>query len=205
MSKHIVLKTICVSLLGISFGYGITRLMHNEYEYEMASRNTASLPLMKLGIDQASYEYIDMKIDNVTLADKKDDTSVVQVRITALKNIPTALNYKWILGKEVLSGEVLEGVLQPLAQGESKIFEIRVQNYSKEWNSHVSLELSGDLAGHNVQRDVIVSSRPEDSFEYVVQQAALAEQQARKANGKVQTLSNGKTLSEKFRKDKIVR
>lgn len=205
MSKHVVLKTICVSLLGISFGYSITRLMHNEYEYEMASRLTASLPLTKLGIDQASYEYIDMKIENITLADKKNDTSVVQVRITALKNIPATLNYKWILGKEVLSGEVLEGVLQPLDQGDSKTFEIRVQNYSKEWNSHVSLELSGDLGGHYVQRDVIVSSRPEDSFEYVVQQAALAEHQARKANGKVQTLSNGKTLSEKFRKDKIIR
>lgn len=205
MSKHIVLKTICVSLLGVSFGYGITRFMHNEYEFEMASRKTASLPLTKIGLDQASFDYIDMKIANISLADKKDDTSLVQVRITALKNIPSQLKFKWILGKEVISSESLEGILEPLAQGQSKVFEIRVQNYSKEWQSHVSLELSGDLSGHQVRRDVIISSRPEDSFEYVVQQAALAEEQAKKTNGKVQTLSNGKSVSEKFRKDKIVR
>lgn len=203
MSKHIVLNTICVSLLGISFGYGITRFMSSEYD--MSSRSTASIPLTKIGVDQVSFNYIDMKIDNVSLAENKDDTSIVQVRITALKDIPTTLNYKWLLGRDVTTSETLEGVLEPLMQGQSKVFEIRVQNYSRETQSHVSLELSGDLVGHNVQREAIISSRPEDSFEYVVQQAALAEQQARKANGKVQTLSNGKAVSEKFRRDKIIR
>lgn len=205
MSKHVVLKTICVSLLGITFGYGITRIMDSEYE--VATRNTASIPLTKLGVDQASYDYIDIKIENVSLADKKEDVSLVQVRMTALRNIPNALKYQWILGKEVTSSETLEGILEPLAQGQSKVFELRVQNYSKEWQSHVGLNLSGDLSGHEVRRDVIISSRPEDSFEYVVQQAALVEEQALKNNtpGKIQKLSKGKSLSEKFRKDKIIR
>lgn len=205
MSKHVVLKTICVSLLGITFGYGITRVMHTEYE--VSARNTASIPLTKLGVDQASYDYIDMKIENVSLADKNDGTSLVQVRITALRDIPSALSYQWILGKEVTTAEILEGVLEPLNQGQSKVFELRVQNYSKELQSHVGLNLTGDLSGHAVRRDVIISSRPEDSFEYVIQQAALAEEQAKKnsPSGKVQTLNNGKSLSEKFRKDKIIR
>lgn len=199
--SNVVLKTICVSLLGISFGYGITRLMHNEYEF--ASRNTASIPLTKLGLDQASFDYIDIKIENVSLAEKKEDTSLVQVRITALKDIPASLNYQWILGKDVVTSENLAGVLEPLTQGQSKIYELRVQNYSKEWQSHVSLSLSGDMSGHTVARDVIISSRPEDSFEYVVQQAALAN--AKAPPGQVQKLSNGKTLSEKFRKGNIIR
>ncbi|WP_409478446.1 hypothetical protein [Pseudobdellovibrio sp. HCB154] len=205
MSKHVVLKTICVSLLGITFGYGITRVMHTEYE--VSTRNTASIPLTKLGVDQASYDYIDLKIENVSLADKKEGTSLVQVRITALRDIPSALNYQWVLGKEVTTSEPLDGILEPLTQGQSKVFELRVQNYSKEWQSHVSMSLTGDLSGHQVRRDVIVSSRPEDSFEYVVQQAALAEEQAKKnsPSGKLQTLNNKKTLSEKFRKDKIIR
>ena len=205
MSKHVVLKTICVSLLGITFGYGITRVMHTEYE--VSNRNTASVPLTKLGVDQASYDYIDIKIENVSLADKKEGTSLVQVRVTALRDIPSALNYQWILGKDVTTSENLDGILEPLAQGQSKVFELRVQNYSKEWQSHVSMNLSGDLSGHQVRRDVIISSRPEDSFEYVVQQVALAEEQAKQnsPSGKVQVLNNKKTLSEKFRKDKIVR
>lgn len=205
MSKYVVLKTICVSLLGITFGYGITRVMHTEYE--VSTRNTASIPLTKLGIDQASYDYIDIKIENVSLADKKEGTSLVQVRITALRDIPSALNYQWILGKEVTTSQNLDGILEPLTQGQSKVFELRVQNYSKEWQSHVSLNLNGDLSGHQVRRDVIISSRPEDSFEYVVQQAALAEEQAKQnsLSGKLQKLNNKKTLSEKFRKDKIIR
>lgn len=205
MSKYVVLKTICVSLLGITFGYGITRVMHTEYE--VSTRNTASIPLTKLGVDQASYDYIDIKIENVSLADKKEGTSLVQVRITALRDIPSALNYQWILGKEVTTSQNLDGILEPLTQGQSKIFELRVQNYSKEWQSHVSLNLNGDLSGHQVRRDVIISSRPEDSFEYVVQQAALAEEQAKQnsLSGKLQKLNNKKTLSEKFRKDKIIR
>ena len=202
MSKHVVLKTICVSLLGITFGYGLTRVMHNEYEYN--SRSTASIPLTKIGMDEASYDYIDIKIENVSLADKKDDTSLIQVRVTALRDIPSALNYKWILGKDVLTSENLEGVLDPMTQGQSKIYELRVQNYSKEWQSHVSLALTGNMAGHNVQREVIVSSRPEDSFEYVVQQAALAEQQEAK-KGNVQKLSNGRAKSDRFRAGNIVR
>lgn len=201
MSKHVVLNTICVSILGISFGYGLTRLMHNEYE--IASRNTASVPLTKLGLDQASFDYIDIKIENVSLAEKKEDPSIVQVRVTALKDIPAALNYKWILGKDVITTDNLEGVIEPLTQGQSKVYELRVENYSKEWQSHVSLSLSGNMLGHTVARDVIVSSRPEDSFEYVVQQAALANEKA--PVGQVQKLSNGKTVSEKFRKDKIIR
>lgn len=205
MSKHVVLKTICVSLLGITFGYGITRVMHTEYE--VSTRNTASIPLTKLGVDQASYDYIDIKIENVSLAEKKEGTSLVQVRITALRDIPSALNYQWVLGKEVTTSETLDGILEPLTQGQSKVFELRVQNYSKEWQSHVSMSLTGDLSGHQVRRDVIVSSRPEDSFEYVVQQAALAEEQAKQnsLSGKLQKLNNKKTLSEKFRKDKIIR
>lgn len=201
MSKHIVLKTICVSLMGITFGYSITNFMHNEYE--IASRNMASVPLSKLGLDEASFDYIDIKIENISLADKKEDTSVVQVHITALKNIPSALSYKWILGKDVSTTESLEGVLEPLSQGQSKIYELRVQNYSKEYQSHLSLSLSGDLSGHAVRRDVIISSRPEDSFEYVVQQAALSNEKA--PAGEVQKLSSGKTVHEKFRKNKIIR
>lgn len=203
MSKHVVLKTICVSLMGITFGYGITRIIHSDYS--LSERQLASIPLTKLGLDQASFDYIDLKIENVSLAEKKEDTSLVQVRFTALKDIPTALDYQWILGKEVTSSEILIGTLEPMAKGETKIVELRVQNYSKEWQSHVSLSLTGDLSGHAVQREVLVSSRPEDSFEYVVQQAALAEQQALKNNGKVQKLSNGKSVSEKFRKENIVR
>ena len=176
--------------------------MHNEYEYN--SRSTASIPLTKIGMDEASYDYIDIKIENVSLADKKDDTSLIQVRVTALRDIPSALNYKWILGKDVLTSENLEGVLDPMTQGQSKIYELRVQNYSKEWQSHVSLALTGNMAGHNVQREVIVSSRPEDSFEYVVQQAALAEQQEAK-KGNVQKLSNGRAKSDRFRAGNIVR
>lgn len=201
MSKHIVLNTMFVALMGASVGYGISKLMHSEAN--SSERQLASIPLHKLGIDQVSFDYIDVKIDNVTVADAKEQTSIVQMRLTALKNIPTTLNYQWILGKDVTTSDQLTGLLQPMNEGDSQIIELRVQNYSKEWQSHVSLSLSGDLNGHKVQREVIVSSRPEDSFEYVVKQAALADQNV--PAGKVQKLSDGKTVREKFRRSNVIR
>lgn len=201
MSKHIVLKTICVSLIGVCCGYGITRMMNNNVE--LSERHLASIPLTKLGLDQVSYDYIDLKIENVSIAPHKDETSLVQARITARKDIPTALNFKWILGKDVTSSEELTGTLDSMQAGHSKILEIRVQNYSKEWQSHVSLALSGNLAGHHVQREALISSRPEDSFEYVVQQAELNNQKL--PSKKAQKLSDGKTVREKFKRANIVR
>ena len=203
MSKYIVLKTICVSVLGVSFGYGLTKVMHTEYEY--TNRSTASVPLVKLGMDEASFDYIDIKIDNISLAEKKDETSLVQVHITALKDIPNSLEFKWVLGKDVLTSENLEGILEPMAKGQNKIYELRVQNYSKEWQSYVSLALTGNMSGHKVKREVIVSSRPEDSFEYVVQQAALAEQQKAAQGKKLQKLNNGRPVSDRFRAGNIIR
>ena len=203
MSKYIVLKTICVSVLGVSFGYGLTKVMHTEYEY--TNRSTASVPLVKLGMDEASFDYIDIKIDNVSLGEKKDETSLVQVHITALKDIPNSLEFRWVLGKDVLTSENLEGILEPMAKGQNKIYELRVQNYSKEWQSYVSLALTGNMSGHKVKREVIVSSRPEDSFEYVVQQAALAEQQKAAQGKKLQKLNNGRPVSDRFRAGNIIR
>ena len=202
MSKHILLKTICVSFIGICCGWGISRFMNTETF--TLSRHVASIPPMtKLGLDPVSYDYVDIKIENVSIAEKKDETSLVHARITALKNIPTVLNYQWILGKDVITSDSLVGSLDPMVQGESKLLEFRVQNYSKEWQSHVSLALTGYLANHPVNRQAIISSRPEDSFEFVVQQA---EQQNKRApTGKVQKLSSGKTVKEKFRPENVVR
>jgi hypothetical protein len=190
MSKHIILNTVFVSIMGIGFGYGVTRLMHEELS-------------TKLCFDEASFNYFDLKIENVSVGDKKDDVALVHVTITALQDLPSSLNYKWILGKDVTTGEPAEGTIPQLKQGDSQVLELRVQNYSKEWQSHVSIAFSGNFSGHNVQREVIVSSRPEDSFEYVVQQAAIAEKNT--PPGQVQKLSSGKTVSEKFRKSNIVR
>jgi hypothetical protein len=87
--------------------------------------------------------------------------------------------------------------------GETKELSLRVQNYSKEFRSHVSFTVQGSLGAHPVNRDTIVSSRPEDSFEYVVQQAEI--QRQKNSSRGLQKLNNGKSLSEKFRADKIYR
>lgn len=204
MSKLVILKTMAVSLLGIIFGYSVTQFVHSETT--APSRQLASAPFLKLGVNHILHDHLDMKIENTAVAENQDQTSLVQIKITALKNVSVPLNYQWILGKDVITSENLTGVLQPLAAGESHILELRVQKFSKEWQSHVSLSISGEIAGQPAQREVIVSSRPEDSFEYVVQQAALAEQNSPNESSKqIQKASSNELPKNKFRKENIIR
>lgn len=204
MSKLVLLKTMAVSLLGIIFGYSVTQFVHSETV--TPSRQLASAPFLKLGVNHVLHDHLEMKIENTAVAENQDQTSLVQIKITALKNNSQPLNYQWILGKDVITSENLTGVLQPLAAGESQVLELRVQKFSKEWQSHVSLSISGEIAGQPAQREVIVSSRPEDSFEYVVQQAALAEKNSLVTSSKqIQKTSTNELPKNKFRKENIVR
>ena len=99
------------------------------------------------------------------------------------------------------SADVLDGQLEALTKGQSKEFSIRVVGFSKQSNSHINFIVSGQIGQHNLRRAVIASSRPEDSFEYVVEQAAREEQKT----GKIQKLSNGKSVRKKFDLDKVIK
>lgn len=204
MSKHILLKTALTSVLGIIVGYGVTQHTQQQTfaQKNLTHRFLASAPLTKLGVDQVSYDYFNVSIDNKSLSESSSESSVVSVKVTALKNIPVQLNYQWLLGREVVAFDDLTGVITPMTAGEEKIFEIRLQNYSKEFLTHVSFIVTGVLGQHTVNRETLISSRPEDSFEYLVQKN---EMRINQNQHNIQKLSTGESINKKFHPSKIIR
>ncbi|MFN3453969.1 MAG: hypothetical protein ACK41T_03350 [Pseudobdellovibrio sp.] len=204
MSKHILLKTALTSVLGIIVGYGVTQHTQQQIfaQKNVTHRFLASTPLTKLGVDQVSYDYFNVSIDNKSLSESSNESSVVSVKITALKNIPVQLSYQWLLGREVITTDGLTGIITPMAAGEEKVFEIRLQNYSKEFLSHVSFIITGALGQHSVNRETLISSRPEDSFEYLVQKN---EMRVNLNEHNIQKLSTGENINKKFHPSKIIR
>lgn len=204
MSSKFIIKSFIISTVGLFVGYaGMNAFvaLNSENKSEAFERTIASSPITKIGIDQISRDYFDIKISNQSVAEKNDETSVVQVTVTALKNLPAGLQYKWNLHKDMTSTDALTGQLDEMATGSKKEFSLRVVGFSKQINSHVNFSITGQIGEHILRRSVITSSRPEDSFEYVVEQAARNEQKT----GKIQKLSNGKSVRKKFDLNKVIK
>lgn len=195
-------------LLGTFIGYFG---MHFYKNNSPSSTSFASLSresqIMKLGADQISKDYFDVRFEHNEIAELGEKPSIVKVKITALKEVPEGLNYKWLLGSDMTSSATLEGTLPAFQANEEKIFEITVFGFSKENVSHISFSVSGSLGSHTVKRDIIASSRPEDSYEYVLQQQALYQEQfiSQGQNGKASQKSLKKGFRGQFDPDKIVR
>ncbi len=204
MSSKFIIKSFVISTVGLFVGYsGMNALvaMNSGNKSEMFERTIASSPITKIGIEQISREYFDIKIANQSVSAKNGEVSVIQVTVTALKNLPTGLQYKWNLHKDMTTTDALTGPLDEMIAGAKKEFSLHVVGFSKQINSHVNFSISGQIGEHTLNRTVITSSRPEDSFEYVVEQAALNEQKT----GQVQKLSNGKSVRKKFDLNKVVK
>lgn len=201
MSSKFIVKSFFTLSLGLVCGYSSVYLFNQSQASENLERNIASSPILKTGADQISRDYYDIKIKNDFVAEKNSETSILKVIISAKKDLPQGFQYKWQLHKEMTSTDALEGQLEALTKGQTKEFSIRVVGFSKQNNSHINFIVSGQIGEHNLRRAVIASSRPEDSFEYVVEQAAREEQKT----GKIQKLSNGKSVRKKFDLDKVVK
>jgi hypothetical protein len=163
-----ILKSVGVVLFGAVVGYSSIKYFSGPNEN---NRGLASMTYSKLGSEQFAKTLFDIKIKNEDLADKGSDISVVRVTIEPYKSLPSSLSYTWNLPDTatLIEGD-LSGSLADLAPNQKKEFVIKVHGYSHEVRSYISFTVKGVLEDKAIERDVMVSSRPEDSFEYVVQE-----------------------------------
>jgi hypothetical protein len=201
MSSKFALKSIAVASAGLFIGYTGMTIANNTRESNFANRSVASLPLLKIGADQISRDYFDIKIINEVIADNDSESSILKAIITAKKDLPEGMQYQWKLHKDMNSNDILDGSISALTAGKSTEISLQVVGFSKQINSHINFSVFGELDNHTLHRSVITSSRPEDSFEYIVEKAALHE----KETGKVQKLSNGKPVRKKFNLNNVIR
>lgn len=189
MSKSNLLKSIAVIAFGGIFGYSAVHYLKPEPK----SRFLASPPISKVGLEQNSRYLFDVRLNTDELAQQESGISTVKVKVIALRNIEAGLIYNWNLSEGI---QVVEGsthdLVGALASGQEKEFVLRVRGFSKEIKKFLSFEIRGEVGQRGIRREVLISSRIEDSFEYVVQQNQL---QHNKQHGKVGTQSRDSKFS----------
>jgi hypothetical protein len=183
MSFPNFLKSAAVMSFGALIGYsGIKYLDQN---VAPQNRFIASQQISKMGLEQNASYLFEVKLDNNDFALSESETSTIKVTVQALKVLQAGtLNYSWTLPEDV---QVLEGTTNDLLgefkAGEIKEFVLKVKGFSKQLKKYVSFEIKGDYNQQLIRREILISSRVEDSFEYLVQQNSI--QQRSKMNSKL--------------------
>jgi hypothetical protein len=181
MSKFNLLKSIAVVALGIAAGYFSVHLL----KPASANRFIASQQISKLGLSNNAASLFDVKLNTDGLALRDSDMSIITVSVVAANDLPDAgITYKWNLPSDV---QLLDGTaastIGAFSAGQSKDFTIKVKNFSKELRKYISFEVQGDLNQLPLKREVLISSRIEDSFEYMLQQNELKKNKLNKKLG----------------------
>lgn len=213
MSKYFILNSICIMLVGTFVGYGVTHLViknNRSNSLEMASiapienRRT----LTKLASQQIYQDYFDVRIKHDSISKNAEGQSIVKAIVTAKKDLPAGLNYQWKLGEGVTSSSPhMNGQLGAIKNGEKQEISLSVYGFTKLSKKYLSFAIFGKIDQHDLHKENLSSSRPEDSFEYIVQQNFEYEQQraseaAKKTNGKVSAES---LRSKRFSPENIVK
>lgn len=189
-----LLKSVAVIFLGTVVGYNSIKFFIPEEK----NRFIASYPISKLGKNQNSRRLFDIKVNTDELALDENDISTIKVNVQALKNITAGLIYNWHLPQDV---ELVDGYLSDslgaLSANQNKEFIIRVKGFSKQLKKFISFEVQGEFEQRLIHREILISSRIEDSLEYIIQQNEL-----NKSKNQINKLDNGKT---KFSPDRVVR
>ena len=163
------LKPFSMIAAGILVGYFSVQLLTTQKS--SPNRFLASATLSKIGSEQLSRSMFDIKIRNEVISETGLGVSTVQVTLEAFQKIPPGLTYHWVLpeGAEVVVEGSISGVISEIDQNQAQEFAIKLKGYAHEKKAHVVFAVKGDINQSLINRDVIVSSRPEDSFEYIVQ------------------------------------
>ena len=185
MSKYKFLKPTSVVICGAIVGYFSAQVFLAQNSPQSQNRFLASATISKLGSEQYARTFFDMKIKNERVANTADEVSVVKVSVEAFQKLPSGLTYSWHLPEGATLVEGLQtGSISELDVDQIQEFEIKVKGYSKATKNHVVFAIKGDINQSLIDRNVIVSSRPEDSFEYVVQAYESSEAQGKNKLGK---------------------
>lgn len=171
----------------MSFGgvLGYTSIQYFQ-KTESVNRYIASQPISKLGAEQNAGYLFEVRVENNDFAAKETEVSTLQINVQALKDIPVGITYSWVLPQDV---EVIEGqqhdVLGNFVAGETRSYTLKVKGFSKQLKKYVSFEIQGEHDQKQIRREVLISSRIEDSMEYLVQQNEVKSR--RKMAGKLGT------------------
>lgn len=183
-----ILKSLGIVLCGTVFGYSMVQFL----KPEMKNRHIASAMISKLGQEQNARSLFDVKLNLDGIGANDQGISELKVSVIALKNIRAGLMYNWNLPTEV---QIMEGAateaLGEFTVGQSRDFVLHVRGFSKQSKRFISFEVQGEINQYPIKREVLISSRMEDSLEYLIQQNELGKEKKAGIN-KLGTESKGR-------------
>ncbi|MEK6628009.1 MAG: hypothetical protein AABY53_05240 [Bdellovibrionota bacterium] len=192
-----ILKSVAVISFGAIVGYSSVKFLLNPSQN---SRAIASFPISKVGQEQNSRYLFNIKINTEELAKTEEGVSTIKINIEALKKLNAGLSYSWILAQdiELLEGS-LNGDLGEFTENQNKEFILKVRGFSKQLKKFISFEVNGEFEKKPIRREVLISSRIEDSLEYAIQQNELS-----KSKNQINKLDHSKSKN-KFSPENIIR
>lgn len=136
------------------------------------AREPAAIKIQKLGADQVSPAFFDVKVTESSTAATADAASSYTVTVSALRSVPAGLNFVWELpsGARLIAGD-LTGSLSALQAGESQQIKIDLAGFSKQQKQFLNFQITGQIFNQPVQRDLLIASQLENTIEYKIMQA----------------------------------
>lgn len=178
-----ILNSISVVLVSALVGYGTMKYIQKE---SSPNRYLASMSMGKMANEQFAKSVFDIKVKNVEVGLAETDPSTVQVSIEAFNDLPEGLSYNWNLPEDISITEgAQQGLLPKFSANEVQTLELKIKGYNKAKKSFISFSIEGTLGSTKLKREVLLSSRPEDSFEYIVQNYEKSKQAEAKINSKL--------------------
>lgn len=169
MSSINILKSFSIIFIGGFIGFYSVKQIQNRPNEK--NRQLASITFSKLGSQQFAQQLFSLSINNQSIANDDNDLSTLKATIKAHKSFPKGLAFKWNLPDDVqlISGSAT-GELNDFTINQEKEFSIEIKNFSKKTKKFISFNIQGNLTDKAVEKSAFFSSKPEDSFEFIVQQ-----------------------------------
>jgi hypothetical protein len=161
------------------------------------AREPASIKIQKLGADQLSAEFFDVKITDSNTSTTEDAGSSYTVTISALRSVPAGLSFTWAVPSDsrLVAGD-LTGTLYALQAGESQQIKIDLAGFSKQQKKFLGFQITGQIFNQPVKRDLLIASQLENTIEYKIQQAYQRDNSLQNKLG---------TKSSKFKAENVIK
>jgi len=118
-----------------------------------------------------SLSFVNVQLEAPEIPENPNDLTEISAYITLLKSSNSSIKYQWLLpdGVQVVEGQ-LDGQLDSVVVEEPVEIVLVVKGYSSSEKKLITLT-AGTLVGDTpVSNVALISSRPEDSYEYVAKQ-----------------------------------
>lgn len=167
LKKHLPkLALVFVAMFGL--GYWSTESLICSVSNKQSPNMSALLMNAKMG---KALSFVNVQLESHATPENSDDEAEISGYITLLKTSNNTISYQWILpaGVEILEGD-REGRVESVVIETPVEVRIKVKGFAKSEKKLLTLTAStqvGDTAFSNVQ---LISSRPEDSHEYIANQ-----------------------------------